>query len=106
MLVADESWQVAEGGAPELSRADHLRSYLDHARAVLTDAAAALSPAVLTTYAFGLASAFSDFYEHTPAIVREQDPATRRFRRELVAATRATLADALYSLGMAAPDQV
>ena len=33
-LVADTSWQVAEGGAPELSRADHLRAYLDHARAV------------------------------------------------------------------------
>jgi phosphoglucosamine mutase len=33
-LVADGSWLVAEGGAPELSRADHLRAYLDHARAV------------------------------------------------------------------------
>jgi phosphoglucosamine mutase len=34
-LVADPSWHVAEGGAPELSRADHLRAYLDHAREVL-----------------------------------------------------------------------
>ena len=34
ILVADESWQVAQGGAPEQSRADHLRAYLDHARAV------------------------------------------------------------------------
>jgi phosphoglucosamine mutase len=33
-LVADTSWQVAEGGAPEVSRADHLRAYLNHARAV------------------------------------------------------------------------
>jgi len=61
---------------------------------------------VLTTYGFSLASAFSDFYEHTPAIVREEDPAVRRFRRALVAATRVTLADALRTLGMAAPDQV
>ena len=30
-LVADASWQVPEGGAPEVSRADHLRAYLDHA---------------------------------------------------------------------------
>jgi phosphoglucosamine mutase len=30
-LVADTSWQVDEGGAPELNRADHLRAYLDHA---------------------------------------------------------------------------
>jgi arginyl-tRNA synthetase len=73
---------------------------------VLTETALALSPSLLTTYAFTLASAFSDFYEHTPAIVREEDPAVRRFRRALVAATRATLADALHTLGMAAPDQV
>ena len=76
-----------------------------YARA-LTDTAVALSPSILTTYAFGLASAFSDFYEHTPAMVREEDPAVRGFRRALVGATRATLADALHSLGMAAPDQV
>ena len=55
----------------------------------LTETAVALSPSLLTTYAFGLASAFSDFYEHTPAIVREEDPEVRRFRRGLVAATRA-----------------
>jgi len=72
----------------------------------LTDTAAALSPSVLTAYAFSLASAFSDFYEHTPAIVREEDAGVRRFRRALVAATRATLADALHTLGMAAPHQV
>ena len=72
----------------------------------LTETVLALSPSILTTYTFGLASAFSDFYEHTPAMVREEDPAVRGFRRALVAATRATLADALHSLGMAAPDQV
>jgi arginyl-tRNA synthetase len=72
----------------------------------LVETAHALSPSLLTTYAFGLASTFSDFYEHTPAIVREEDQTVRQFRRGLVAATRATLADALHTLGMAAPDQV
>jgi arginyl-tRNA synthetase len=72
----------------------------------LSETALALAPSLLTTYAFGLASAFSDFYEHTPAIVREEDAPVRRFRRGLVAATRTTLADALHTLGMAAPDQV
>ncbi|MGH7686681.1 MAG: arginine--tRNA ligase [Candidatus Dormibacteria bacterium] len=76
-----------------------------HGRA-LADTATTLSPSVLTAYAYSLASALSDFYEHTPAIVREQDPAVRRFRRALVAATRVTLADTLQTLGMAAPDQV
>ena len=35
-LVADASWQVPPGDAPDVPRADHLRKYLDHARAVLT----------------------------------------------------------------------
>ena len=34
-LVADTSWGVSPGGAPEVSRADHLNAYLDHARTVL-----------------------------------------------------------------------
>jgi arginyl-tRNA synthetase len=104
--------KVADGdAAPETPAALHpaerelLHSIEAYPRALI-DTAVALSPSVLTTYAFNLASAFSDFYEHTPAIVREDDPAVRRFRRALVAATRATLADALRTLGMAAPDQV
>lgn len=76
-----------------------------HARA-LAETATSLSPSVLTTYAFALATALSDFYEHTPVIVREDNPGVRRFRRALVAATRVTLADTLGTLGMAAPEQV
>ena len=72
----------------------------------LSEASDTLSPSVLTSYAFSLASALSDFYEHTPPVVREEDPVVRAFRRRLVAATRATLGDALHTLGMAAPDQV
>ena len=34
-LVADSSWQVAEGQADGVPHAAHLRKYLDHARAVL-----------------------------------------------------------------------
>ncbi|TMD92846.1 MAG: arginine--tRNA ligase [Chloroflexi bacterium] len=70
------------------------------------ESAASLAPVVLAVYAFTLASAFSDFYEHTPPIVREEDPQLRRFRRALTAATRATLGDALRTLGMAALDEV
>jgi phosphoglucosamine mutase len=35
-LVADASWQVPAGEAGEVSRADHLRKYLEHTRAVLS----------------------------------------------------------------------
>jgi len=72
----------------------------------LAEAAASLSPSVLSSYTFALASALSDVYEHTPAIIRETDPTVRRFRRALVAATRATLADALVTLGIGAPSRV
>jgi arginyl-tRNA synthetase len=72
----------------------------------VADAAASLAPVVLTDYAFSLASAFSDFYEHTPPIVREEDPVLRSFRRALTAATRATLGDALRTMGMAALDEL
>jgi arginyl-tRNA synthetase len=74
-------------------------------RAVV-EAAAALAPSVLTSYAFSLATTLSDFYEHTPAIIRESNTVVRRFRRTLVAAARATLADALRTLGIAALDRV
>ncbi|HEY0409206.1 MAG TPA: DALR anticodon-binding domain-containing protein, partial [Candidatus Dormibacteraeota bacterium] len=72
----------------------------------VAEAAASLAPVVLAVYAFSLASAFSDFYEHTPPIVREEDPDLRRFRRALTAATRATLGDALHTMGMAALDEL
>jgi len=79
---------------------------IDGYRLALAETATALSPSILTVYAFSLASALSDFYEHTPPVIREEDPVVRSFRRRLVDATRATLADALHALGMAAPDQV
>jgi arginyl-tRNA synthetase len=79
---------------------------IDGYQYALAETVVSLSPSVLTSYAFELASALSDFYEHTPPIIRETDTDTRRFRRILVAATRATLGDALRTLGMASPDQV
>ncbi len=103
--VADDALPVDVPSALHPAERELLHSVEAYPRA-LTETAHALSPSLLTTYAFGLAAAFSDFYEHTPAIVREEDPVIRRFRRGLVAATRATLADALHTLGMAAPDQV
>jgi arginyl-tRNA synthetase len=79
---------------------------IDGYRRALGEAAASLAPSVLTSYAFSLATTLSDFYEHTPAIIREADPTVRRFRRTLVAAARATLADSLRTLGIAALERV
>jgi arginyl-tRNA synthetase len=79
---------------------------LDAYKYELSAAAQELSPHLLCAYAFELAGALSDFYEHTPPIVHEKNEAIKRFRRRLVAATRATLADALNTLGMYAPQRI
>ncbi len=79
---------------------------IDAYRRTLVEAALSLSPSALTSYTFSLATALSDFYEHTPPIIRETDAVVRRFRRTLVAASRATLADALHTLGIAALERV
>lgn len=102
---------AGDGGSPAVTAAllpverALLRRIEDYPTA-LAEAAAALAPATLAAYAFDLASALTSMYEHTPAIVREEDPAVRRFRRALVAAARATLADALGVLGIPAPKRV
>ena len=101
--------ETAPGTAevPELEPVERaLMHALDGYRHALAEAGAGLSPATLCSYAFELASTLTDFYEHTEAIVREQDPVRRAFRRRLVAATRATLADSLWCLGMPAPERV
>jgi arginyl-tRNA synthetase len=103
--VADDQASVVTPA--ELTASERaLLHCIDTYRVALGETAAALSPTVMTTYAFTLASAFSDFYEHTEPVVSESDVAVRRFRRALVAATRATLADALSTLGIAAPQTV
>jgi len=38
-LVADRHWQLSDGDAPEVPRADHLRKYAEHARSVLPNLA-------------------------------------------------------------------
>ena len=65
----------------------------------LAEATAQLTPNTLANYAFDLASHFSDFYEHTPPIVRETDERVKAFRAQLVRATVHTLGNALRTLG-------
>ncbi len=87
--------------APELSPPERaLVKAIDRFPRVVAEAATALTPGPLATYAFQLASAFNDFYEHTPRIYRIEDPARRAFRRGLADAARATLARALELLGI------
>jgi arginyl-tRNA synthetase len=102
--VADEG---NDGDIPALEPSERaLVHQLDAYKYELNSAAREMAPHLLCTYAFELAAALSDFYEHTPPIVHEKDEAIRGFRRRLVAATRATLADTLETLGLHAPERI
>ncbi|MCL4508511.1 MAG: arginine--tRNA ligase, partial [Chloroflexi bacterium] len=62
---------------------------------VVAEAARQLTPSALARYAFELATAFNDFYEHTPSLYKEEDLPVRRFRIRLVDSFRQTLENAL-----------
>lgn len=64
----------------------------------LAEASAQLAPNMLASYTYDLAAHFSDFYEHTPAILRETDERVKAFRAKLVRTTVQTMDNALRTL--------
>jgi arginyl-tRNA synthetase len=73
--------------------------HLDAYPRMLADATVQLAPHVLAGYVFELATRFTDFYEHTPPILKEEDARVKAFRARLVQATAETLKNALTVLG-------
>lgn len=65
----------------------------------LAEASESLVPSTLSTYVYELASHFSDFYEHTPPILKETNEHIKAFRASLVRATVQTMDNALRVLG-------
>jgi arginyl-tRNA synthetase len=65
----------------------------------LAEASAQLAPNMLASYAYDLAAHFSDFYEHTPPVLKETDQQVKAFRTMLVRATVQTMDNALRILG-------
>ncbi|MBC7239088.1 MAG: arginine--tRNA ligase, partial [Chloroflexi bacterium] len=59
-------------------------------------------PSLLADYVYGLAQAFTNFYETTPVLAAE--PGEREFRLALVDAFRRVMAGALDVLGIPAPE--
>jgi arginyl-tRNA synthetase len=72
----------------------------------LAEAATQLAPNALAAYAYDLASHFSDFYEHTPPIVRETDERIKAFRAHLVRATVQTMGNVLRTLGFVPLEEI
>jgi arginyl-tRNA synthetase len=65
----------------------------------LAEACEQLAPHLLANYAYDLAAHFSDFYEHTPPIVKETDEVVKAYRAQLVQATIQTMSNVLRVLG-------
>lgn len=76
-----------------------LLRHVDAYPRTLTEATEQLAPNVLAAYVYDLAAHFSDFYEHTPPIVRETDERVKAFRALLVSATAQTMNNVLRVLG-------
>jgi arginyl-tRNA synthetase len=100
--ILQRAGSAPEAGQPEaiLPADKELALALGRLPAVVEEAGTRLAPAILARYAFELATAFSDFYEHTPALYKETDPAVRRFRIRLVEAFRQTFQNTLLLLGI------
>ena len=75
---------------------------LDELGATLDDVAATLEPHRLCGYLFGLARAYTEFYDQCP-VLRADDDAVRANRLALCELTGRTLATGLGLLGIAAP---
>jgi arginyl-tRNA synthetase len=65
----------------------------------LAESSELLTPSTLASYVYELASHFSDFYEHTPPILKETNEHIKAFRASLVRATVQTMDNALRILG-------
>ncbi len=73
--------------------------HIDAYPRTLAEASAELAPNVLAAYAYDLAAHFSDFYEHTPPMLKEENQTVKAFRAWLVRATVQTMDNALRVLG-------
>jgi arginyl-tRNA synthetase len=72
----------------------------------LADASEKTAPSLLASYAYELAAHFSDFYEHTPPIVKETDEVVKTFRVLLVQATAQTMSNVLRILGFEPQERI
>src|SRR5207248_6793685 len=76
-----------------------LLRHIDAYPRTLLETSGALAPHTLASYVYELAAHFSDFYEHTPPILKETDERVKAFRARLVQATVQTMNNVLRILG-------
>ena len=96
--------EAVDAGALSERAAEDLLRTIARFPAVIEEAAADLQPHVVATYTRAFAEAFNAFYRECPVL--DADGKTRAARLALVAAARTTVANALDTLGVAAPDSM
>lgn len=90
--------QIALPAQLEQSEWELLR-HIDSYPRILGEAAQQLTPHTMATYAYELASHFSDFYEHTLPILKETDETVKAFRALLVQVTVQVMDNAMRLMG-------
>ncbi len=94
--IADQLEQLPE----QLEQSEwELLRHIDAYPRRLAEASEQLAPSMLASYAYDLAAHFSDFFEHTPRIVKETNESVKAFRASLVKATAQTMNNVLRVLG-------
>jgi len=76
-----------------------LLRHIDAYPRTLANTARQLAPNMLAAYVYDLAAHFSDFYEHTPPMLKETNETVKAFRAQLVRAAVQTMANALRLIG-------
>jgi arginyl-tRNA synthetase len=89
---------IYEFEAQEISLLEHISRFPDE----VTRSAENYKPLTIANYAYDLAKAFSEFYQHCPVLKAEKD--VRALRLRLTAATKQTLANSLHLLGIKSPE--
>jgi arginyl-tRNA synthetase len=82
----------------EISLLDHISRFPDE----VSRSAENYKPLTIANYAYDLAKAFSEFYQHCPVLKAEKD--IRALRLRLTAVTKQTLANSLHLLGIKSPE--
>ncbi|MEF8786148.1 MAG: arginine--tRNA ligase [Haloarculaceae archaeon] len=98
------SGEAVDADALVAPEAEDLLRTIARLPAVIEEAADELKPHVVATYTRDFAEAFNAFYRECPVLDAEDE--TRAARLALVAASRTTIANALDTLGVEAPESM
>ena len=98
-LSSDISWKVLE----EKSSMDLILGIHGFSEAIL-QAKEKNEPSIVTRYVVNLAQSFNKFYNECPILNQEEE--VKKARLALVSATKQTIKNALYILGIEAPDKM